>query len=236
MQNDFIKKVYMDKWSLFQRFLIAESSQINVWDFVINAGLALVLSVLLEFTYAKCAKSLSGRKIFASNFFLIGFTTMLIISIVKSSLALSLGLVGALSIVRFRSAIKEPEELAYLFYTIAIGLGLGANQRVITVVAFLILLTIIWVKYLTSKKSKQQNLFLSVSGSNNAKLTLGELDRMLTAHFKAFHLSRYDDSDDLIEASYWIETSKIANLEDFKNELQKNAPGVQISFVDNKSF
>ena len=49
-------------------------------------------------------------------------TTMLIISIVKSSLALSLGLVGALSIIRFRAAIKEPEELAYLFLAIGISI------------------------------------------------------------------------------------------------------------------
>ena len=52
---------------------------------------------------------------------------------VKSSLALSLGLVGALSIVRFRAAIKEPEELIYLFLTIAAGLGTGAGQIKITI-------------------------------------------------------------------------------------------------------
>jgi hypothetical protein len=62
---------------------------------------------------------------------MITMTTMLIITIVKASLALSLGLVGALSIVRFRAAIKEPEELAYLFLAIAIGLDFGAGQRVI---------------------------------------------------------------------------------------------------------
>ena len=63
---------------------------------------------------------------------LLAVTTMFIITVVKSSLALSLGLVGALSIVRFRAAIKEPEELTYLFFAISIGLGLGADQRVVT--------------------------------------------------------------------------------------------------------
>ena len=48
--------------------------------------------------------------------------------IVKNSIALSLGLVGALSIVRFRAAIKEPEELTYLFLVIATGLGTGSGQ------------------------------------------------------------------------------------------------------------
>ena len=53
---------------------------------------------------------------------------MVVITIVKSSLALSLGLVGALSIVRFRTPIKETEELIMLFINLAIGLGLGASK------------------------------------------------------------------------------------------------------------
>ena len=61
--------------------------------------------------YAKYGNSLSNRKKLMQTFVLISVTVMLVISIVKSSLALSLGLVGALSIVRFRAAIKEPEEL-----------------------------------------------------------------------------------------------------------------------------
>ncbi len=234
--KDFIKTTKMDKWSLFQRFLVTESSQINVRDFIINALIVLILSLILEFTYARCAKSLSGRKIFASNFFLIGFTTMLIISIVKSSLALSLGLVGALSIVRFRSAIKEPEELAYLFYTIAIGLGMGANQRVITVVAFVILLAIIWVRYFVSGKSNKQNLFLTVSGAGETKITLGQINEVLASNFKASYLNRFDESGDTIEASFWIEISNAKDIERFNEEVQKLSPGIQISYVDNKMF
>lgn len=226
----------MDKWSLFQRFLITENSQISVWDFVANAVIILILSAILEITYAKCAKSLSGRKIFASNFFLIGFTTMLIISIVKSSLALSLGLVGALSIVRFRTAIKEPEELAYLFYTIAVGLGLGANQRVITVVAFIILSVIVWSRFLMVKKSNQQNLFLTISSTGNSKPSISQIGSLLETNFKVFHLSRYDESENRIEASYWIEIKSPESLGSFKNEVSKLSPETNISFVDNKSF
>ena len=67
-------------------------------------------------------------------------TTAFIISIVKSSLALSLGLVGALSIIRFRTAIKEPEEISYLFICIGIGLGLGANYKLITIMAVILII------------------------------------------------------------------------------------------------
>ncbi len=226
----------MDKWNLFQRFLITENTQISISDFLINSVIILVLSLILEFTYTRCAKSLSGRKAFAANFFLIAFTTMLIISIVKSSLALSLGLVGALSIVRFRSAIKEPEELAYLFFTISIGLGLGANQRLISVVAAFVLLAIIWLRHLSSTKSRQQNLYLTVSGSGPKKPSLENVDKLVRENFKASKLVRYDETSDLIETAFWVEIKYTGDLQDFKNKLNELNPEIRVSFVDNYSF
>ncbi len=226
----------MDKFNLFQRFLITENSQISIWEFLINAVIILLLSFILEFTYRRCAKSLSGRRAFATNFFLIAFTTMLIISIVKSSLALSLGLVGALSIVRFRSAIKEPEELAFLFFTIGIGLGFGANQRVVTIVAAFILLSVIWVRHFTSRKTRKQNLYLTVSSNGAGKPSLENIDGLVQQVFKASKLVRFDETNDLIEAGFWIETKKSNDLQHFKNRLSEISPETRVSFVDNNSF
>ena len=90
--------------------------------------LALILSILtsliIRWLYLKYSKSLNNKEYFANNFIILCLTTCLVIIIVKYSLALSLGLVGALSIVRFRAAIKEPEELVYLFLIIALVLYL----------------------------------------------------------------------------------------------------------------
>ena len=71
---------------------------------------------------------------------------ILVILIVKSSLALSLGLVGALSIVRFRTPIKEPEDLVYLFLSIGIGIGFGAFQVISTLLIFFIIIIFIWLR------------------------------------------------------------------------------------------
>ena len=73
---------------------------------------------------------------------------------IQSSIALSLGLVGALSIIRFRTAIKEPQELSYIFLCVAIGLGFGANERLITLAAGFLILAII---VLTAKLKKREN-------------------------------------------------------------------------------
>ena len=143
----------MDKSQTFEQFLANQVPQISPTTFLIN----LVLTAILSY-----GNSLSNKRVFASNFELIAITTMIIITIVKSSLALSLGLVGALSIVRFRAAIKEPQELAYLFFTIAIGLGMGADQRVITLIGFVFLVGVVWVKSAFKSRDTYSNLNFTI--------------------------------------------------------------------------
>ncbi len=225
-----------DKWSLFQKFMITESAQISLNDFLINSLLIVVLSIILEYTYSKCANSLSNRKMFAYNFLMISFTTMLIISIVKSSLALSLGLVGALSIVRFRAAIKEPEELAYLFFAISIGLGLGANQRFIVVAAFVVMMIILWVRYLLRGKNTKQNLFLNISSDVPVDIQLNDITAIIKKYFKAAELKRFDENKNLIEASFLVDIDKTEKLQSCKQELQKLNDSVSVSFIDNKTY
>lgn len=224
------------KWNLFQKFLITEEVQISIEDFLLSTVILIVLSLILEFTYMKCAKSLSNRKVFAGNFLLIAFTTMLIISIVKSSLALSLGLVGALSIVRFRAAIKEPEELTYLFFAIALGLGLGANQQLIVVVAFVIMSIIIWTRYFLKPGKRAQNLLLSVSSTNKEGLGINEIADVISRHFNKYELKRFDENADVIEASFLLNINDTRALEACKQDLQKANKSLSITFIDNNSY
>ena len=117
--------------------------------------LATALSgILLRQLYVRYGRSMNNREYFGNIFILLGITTCSVIIIVKSSLALSLGLVGALSIVRFRAAIKEPEELVYLFLVIAFGLSFGANQFA---VGFVLLATAIIVILISTKFFSKNN-------------------------------------------------------------------------------
>jgi len=221
-----------DKWNLFQKFLITESVNISVTDFLLNAVVVIVLSVLLAFTYRKCGQSMSNRKGFAANFVLLAFTTMLIITIVKSSLALSLGLVGALSIVRFRAAIKEPEELAYLFIAIAIGLGLGANQTLIVLVAFAVLLLILWVRFWVSPKQKTQNLYLSISATDAAAFEIDKLNELVAKSFGHYRLKRYDSRADMVDLAYLVELADPLAIQKFQQKLQNINGTFHLSFLD----
>ncbi len=224
-----------DKWNLFQKFLITQEQQISINEFLINAAVIIVLAVILEFTYIKAARTISNRRQFAGTFLLLAFTTMLIITIVKTSLALSLGLVGALSIVRFRAAIKEPEELTYLFFAIALGLGLGANQTLIVVIAFLVGMLILWARFFISGKSKAQNLYLNINAPGG-NIKLEEITEVIKSTFGKFYLKRYDENDTAIEASFLIDSPNTKSLSEFKEKTKELGSGIRISFVESKSF
>ena len=224
-----------DRWSLFQKFLITQNQNISFTDFLINSVVIILLAVILEFTYIKCARTISNRRQFAGVFLLIAFTTMLIITIVKSSLALSLGLVGALSIVRFRAAIKEPEELAYLFFAISIGLGLGANQTLVVIEAFAIGMVIIWGRHLIKRNNTYQNLYVNISGEND-KLQLNDIVSAVKDTFGKYTLKRFDENESAIEASFVIDSPKAEKLQQLKEKVKSISSTARISFVESKSF
>ena len=119
----------MDEDFGMKEFITNQSVEVSLSSFAANLIFAAFLAYLLSLLYERFGQSLSNRKLFSKNLISLTMTTMLVISIVKSSLALSLGLVGALSIVRFRAAIKEPEELVYLFLAISIYLDEGSTPK-----------------------------------------------------------------------------------------------------------
>ena len=151
-------------------FFLNQNIQIDIQGFVISLFCAALLSFFVQLFYIKYSSSLSNKKEFSKNFVVLGVTTTIVIMIVKSSLALSLGLVGALSIVRFRAAIKEPEELVYLFLIIAIGLGCGANQLLIitTGIFFALIVIVFYSGYLkTSKISFEEKISAGIVVDEN---------------------------------------------------------------------
>jgi uncharacterized membrane protein YhiD involved in acid resistance len=230
----------MDKFQAFQKtfteFLTSQSVQISFWGLLLNLIIASGLSFILSRIYVKYGRSLSNRRDFARNFVLVATTTTLIITIVKSSLALSLGLVGALSIVRFRAAIKEPEELAYLFLTIALGLGLGADQRVITVGAFAIIAGIIWLRNFSQKTAENHNLYVTVSSHNPGKVELKEIVDTLKRHCAVVDLKRFDRSKEFLEASFLVEYENLLQMEESESSLTKLNDSIKITFLDNKGI
>ena len=224
----------MKNLPVLQELATRTVEQVSVWVIIYNLFLSAVLSLILGWVYTRYGSALSNRQQFARNFLPITMTTMFIITIVKSSLALSLGLIGALSIIRFRTAIKEPEELSYLFLAIAVGMGIGANQAVITVITLLTIATIIFLKNVNkSSVESGQHLYLTVSSSTQDGNELDAIIKVLQKHCTHVNLKRFDENSNLLEVSFLVGFESYSQLEMGKSELQGLNDSMRISFLDN---
>jgi hypothetical protein len=221
---------------LIDEFFASQASNLELATFVINLALAAVCSFILGMVYVHWGASLTNRRKFAANFYLLTITTTFIILVVRSSIALSLGLVGALSIVRFRTAVKEAEELAYLFFAIGLGIGFGDNQRLITLVALAVGVLIVGLLRLFRRSQADVNLHLTVASHNPGKIELDQVMDALRPHTARLKLLRVDETPETLETSFLVEFRRIANLNKARAALKALSEGVEITFLDNKGI
>lgn len=107
--------------------LLTTVSAFSLTDMVISLALALVLGLFIIFIYKKSFSGVVYSSGFSISLLAMTLITTMIILAIGSNIILSLGMVGALSIVRFRSAVKDPMDIAYLFWAISVGIVLGAG-------------------------------------------------------------------------------------------------------------
>ena len=217
-------------------------STIHMGPLVINLFIGFLLAILVRWHFTKYGTTLSNRYEFASIFPMILLTIALIIAIVKSSLALALGLVGALSIVRFRTPIKEPEELAYLFLIIGLGVALGAGQTLPAVGACFVILFCVTLAKGGSKRKRETGLYLSLdwkmrpeTGEQDNSQWLQEFEKIIMQHVKSCDLRRFDDREGNVEALYYVDVQDTQALSIITTKLRKMYKGIGISFLDQKN-
>ncbi len=225
----------MTENNIFSEFLTQSTSKISIIGFIYNLLLAFICSYILSKIYQRFGTSLSNRKSFSESFVILTSTTLLIISIVKSSLALSLGLVGALSIVRFRTALKEPEELIYAFLCIALGLGFGANQTFITILGFGFIISYIFVKSRFRTKYNQEILNLVISSQKPEEVDFDKIINEIYSHCESIKLKRLNKENDYIESSFSIHVKDYDDFLKIKNLISKKYRNVSFSFIDSSA-
>lgn len=222
----------MNKVETFEQFLSTTSPEIGLLGFMLNLVMTAFLAHILSIVYVRYGNTISNRHNFARNFVLLAVTIMIVITIVKSSLALSLGLVGALSIVRYRTAIKEPEELAYTFLTIAIGLGMGADQIEVTTTAFFLLVALIIIrKRFDSQQIEYVNI--RISGEKTTGTNLEEIINLAKKNSSGVELKRVDEDENtftILLAGVFADYTDILEL---RRALLESDPAISFTYMDN---
>jgi uncharacterized membrane protein YhiD involved in acid resistance len=138
-------------------------------DLFLSLLVAFLAALFITFIYKKTYTGVSYTKSFVLSIILLAMVTSLVIRTINSNLALSLGMVGALSIVRFRTAVKDPVDTVFMFWSIAAGIMSGAGLYIITLIACAILGLFYVISYSTAFKPSEKYLLVINTNKEDAE-------------------------------------------------------------------
>ena len=214
--------------------------EVSMRDLGWNIALGVLLTAIVAWHYSRRARIKVLRRDLGLVLPVIALTTLLVISVVKSSLALSLGLVGALSIVRFRTPIKEPEELAYIFLAIAVGLALGADQRESAIAGVIVILAVISLTDLLRNRSRkvEGNLLvtLSLPLGDSEDDDLKKATSLLGETCQEVNVRRIDKRPDSISLTCLAHFEGLGDVQGFSAAFEKAFPEGHFTLIDDSAF
>lgn len=147
--NDLIKEKYLSQF-------VVDFSEIQI---IVTIMLSFIIGLFIFYIYKKTFKGVVYSKSFSVSLIMMTCITALMIMAITSNIVLSLGMVGALSIVRFRTAVKDPIDIVFMFWSITMGIIIGAGIFKLATLGTLVVGGII---YITNKISYEENPYLLV--------------------------------------------------------------------------
>tara|TARA_B100000809_G_scaffold127418_1_gene125527 strand:+ start:292 stop:1017 length:726 start_codon:yes stop_codon:yes gene_type:complete len=207
------KSLFDTNLKSLENFILNSAPDISYSNFIIAILISAFLAFIVKLAYIRISRTLNDREYFSDIFVPLAIITTLVITVIKFSLALSLGLVGALSIVRFRAAIKEPEELVYLFFIIGIGLANGANQFLVSIICTFFIILILFIKKYYDDKKNDQNLNdssvnvmqIEIANSKEGVEKIIDILKTKTTYLK---LKSFRVEKDLSQYVFWFDVNK----------------------------
>ena len=157
----------MNKSDIFS-YLVNNTSGYSLRQMVLNLTVIFVISLFIFAVYRYTTKRVNYYSNFAVVIMLTSVVTGVIMMIIESNLVLSLGMVGALSIIRFRSAIKDPVDTSYIFWAVAVGIASGTGNHVLSVTASVMIAVFIIIFSFVAKATLKEVLSIRGTGIDTA--------------------------------------------------------------------
>ena len=198
---------------IFQSSFLEYTGAISMLDMALALALSFALGLFIFFVYKKSYAGVMYSASFGVTLIALCMITALLILAVTSNVVLSLGMVGALSIVRFRTAIKEPMDIAFLFWAIAAGIVLAAGLIPLAVVGSLFVGVVLLV--FSRQKNGESPYILVVHCTDQA--VEGQVRALVEARVRRLNLKSKSVAPGQIELNYEVRLRE-ADTE-FVNEL-----------------
>lgn len=202
---DIFKNSFLDNFT---------SSQLSVVDMTLTLLITFLIGLFIFQTYKRTFQGIMYTKSFNVSLVMISMVTSLVIMAVTTNIVLSLGMVGALSIVRFRTAIKDPMDIVFMFWAIAVGIVTGASFYLLAIMGSVIIGIILYIFSNFKNQTSPYLLIIDYSDSSSEKTITG----ILKNRVKNYNIKSKTINSDNIELA--VELRIKTNEIDFLNEIK----------------
>ncbi|MBT3534722.1 MAG: DUF4956 domain-containing protein [Rhodospirillaceae bacterium] len=174
--------------------LLPQTLSISIVDLVLAILSSFLINLGIAFVYRYTHRGLNYERSFLTTLILTGPVIALVIMLIGSNIALSLGLVGALSIIRFRNVIKDSRDMSFLFWVIAVGLGAGTfNFKVILIASILIGAIIFLLYFLSYGKTRHEDCVIVIRGPE--KQSMDTIEEVIAPYTEDTQMRSYEIED-----------------------------------------
>lgn len=206
-------------------FLIGNSNIASIKNIIFEVILSVIIGVIINLIYRKTYKGVSLSYNFSNTLTGLTIVSYFIIRCITNNTLLSLGMVGALSIVRFRNSVKDSSDIMFAFWAIAEGIIIGAQEYLLGLI-FVLSMSIIVIIFYGLNKSHSQKMILIIK--YNSSVSLDTIQNILKENFPKYHLKEqrsFSTNEIIVEVKY--NNKKLIDLDKIKVE------GItEISMVD----
>lgn len=189
---------------ILYEYLVTNQKDITIIKSVEILTIALILGLIIFTTYRITFSGVMYNRKFNVSLVMLTLVTAMVMLVISGDIALSLGMVGALSIVRFRTAVKDPRDTAYIFWCISVGLSVGTQNYMVAIVGTLFLFVILTI-FSIGGFGKEDRFLLIIRGP---RLKEEEIMSSVFKYFKNSQLRAKNSAGDSMEIVYQIKIKK----------------------------
>ena len=221
----------MSFMDMIKKSVISEfTGTITVDKILLSLLVTFIIGIFIIYIYKKTYSGVVYSKSFSLCVLLLGMVTAMVIRTISSNLALSLGMVGALSIVRFRTAIKEPTDTVFMFWSITAGIMAGAGLYIVAIIASLGIGILYFVGYMLGFKAKHQYLFIIKYNSSIDEFIVKQIKKLPKTKLKSksitkniveltFELELKDNESKVLDAFKSVEGVESVSVISYQNDF-----------------
>lgn len=209
---------------LLYESLVNTTERLTLQEVVLNFAAAAIIACLIYLSYRMSHSGAVYSERFNVSLVMLTLISTLVMNVIGNNIALSLGMVGALSIVRFRTAIKDPRDTAYIFWAIAVGICCGVSDYIIAAVgsgvifAFLILFGFV---------RNNERIMIMINGSNEAQEEIEDTMEELFAGRALLRVHNVSTTEQASEYIYEISDKLMRKAGKANGSVQKNLSGIK---------